>query len=183
MNNSRSNQCVFQIRSADDKNLNAKASSKKPSTTFTVFNHPPDFGSEFNQPGKTAKSVNGIAKANENPNIPMIGPIQLPCVPASTNNEPIIGPVHENDTNDNVNAMKKIPTNPPLFEASSALFTHELGRVISNAPKKDIAKITKSTKNPKFTQGFVAKAFKASAPKATETNIPKRTYMVIIETP
>src|SRR5437868_1196394 len=31
-------------RSALDKNLIAMASSRKPKTTFTEFNHPPDFG-------------------------------------------------------------------------------------------------------------------------------------------
>ncbi|MNR54689.1 hypothetical protein D3C85_1749210 [compost metagenome] len=56
-----------------DKNLKAKANSKKPKTTFTELSQPPDFGSEFIQPGKAAKSVNGKAIANENPNIPMMG--------------------------------------------------------------------------------------------------------------
>ena len=32
-----------------ERNLNANANSKNPKNTFTVFNHPPDFGKEFNQ--------------------------------------------------------------------------------------------------------------------------------------
>ncbi len=74
-NTSRSNQCSCNTKSAFDKNLNANANSKNPKTTLTVFNHPPDFGNQFNQPGKAANKANGIAKANEKPNIPTIGPI------------------------------------------------------------------------------------------------------------
>ncbi len=74
-NTSRSNQCNCNTKSAFDKNLNAKANSKNPNTTFTVFNQPPDLGKEFNQPGNAANNANGMAKANENPNIPTIGPI------------------------------------------------------------------------------------------------------------
>ena len=50
--------------SALDKNLKASANSKNPSTTFTLFNQPPDFGSVFNHAGKAANNPNGIAKAN-----------------------------------------------------------------------------------------------------------------------
>ena len=74
MNNSLSKRCVCITKSALDKNLNAKANSKKPSTTFTEFNQPPDLGIEFNHPGKAANSANGKAIANEKPNMPMIGP-------------------------------------------------------------------------------------------------------------
>ena len=58
-----------------DKNLNAKASSKKPKTTFTLFNQPPLFGKLFNQEGNRASIPKGNAKAKENPNIPIITPI------------------------------------------------------------------------------------------------------------
>ena len=75
INNSLSKRCVCITRSALDKNLNAKANSRKPRTTFTEFNQPPDLGSEFNQPGKAANNAKGKAMANEKPNIPMIGPI------------------------------------------------------------------------------------------------------------
>ena len=84
-----------------------------PRTTFTVFNHPPDFGNAFNQPGKAANNENGSAIAIENPNIPTIGAIP-PFEAASTNNVPTIGPVQENDTMAKAKAMKKIPIKPPL---------------------------------------------------------------------
>ena len=63
----------FFHKSAFDKNLKANANSKNPNTTLTVFNQPPDFGSEFSQPGKAANNANGRAIAKENPNIPIIG--------------------------------------------------------------------------------------------------------------
>ena len=94
-------------KSAFDANFKAKASSKKPKVTFTVFNQPPDCGKEFNQPGKAANKPNGKASAKAKPNIPQNGPEIL--VAASTNSVPIIGPVQENETNTKVKAMKKIP--------------------------------------------------------------------------
>jgi hypothetical protein len=63
---SLSNQCNCKTKSALDKNLNAKANSKNPSETFTVFNQPPDFGKEFIQPGNKANNLNGNAIAEEN---------------------------------------------------------------------------------------------------------------------
>src|SRR5690606_7907760 len=99
-------------KSALDKNLKAKANSKNPKETLTVFIQPPERGNEFNQPGNTANNINGKAKANENPNIPTTGaipPIETDC----TKIPPIIGPVQENDTIANANAIKKIPIIPP----------------------------------------------------------------------
>ena len=96
-NVSRSNQCKSNTKSAFDKNLNANASSKNPKTTFTVFNQPPDFGNEFNQPGNIANNVKGSAIAEEKPNILIIGAI--PPLPAAvTKAVPTIGPVQEKDT-------------------------------------------------------------------------------------
>ena len=40
-----------------DKNLNAKAISKNPKVTLTEFNQPPDWGKEFNQPGKAWSGI------------------------------------------------------------------------------------------------------------------------------
>jgi hypothetical protein len=96
-NISRSSKCHCFTKSAFDKNFNAKANSKNPKVTFTVFNQPPDCGMEFNQPGKAANNPNGNASAVENPSIATIGPIKPPCAD-STNTLPTIGPVHENDT-------------------------------------------------------------------------------------
>jgi hypothetical protein len=146
INISLSKRCVSITKSAFDKNLNARAISKNPNVTFTEFNHPPDCGNEFNHPGKAANYANGRAIANENPNIPIIGPI-IPPEAASTNNVPTIGPVQEKETRANVNAIKNIPINPPLSEALSDLFTQELGRVISNAPRKEAPNTISKTKN------------------------------------
>ena len=113
INTSRSNKCNCNTKSAFDKNLKAKANSKKPKTTLTVFNQPPDFGKEFNHPGNIAKSIKGKAKANEKPNIPITGAIP-PFEAASTNKVPTIGPVHEKETIAKAKAMNKIPIIPPL---------------------------------------------------------------------
>ena len=91
---SRSSKCNCNTKSALDKNLKAKANSKNPRTTFTVFNQPPDLGKEFNQPGNIANNIKGKAKAREKPNIPTTGAIP-PLEAASTNKVPTIGPVQE----------------------------------------------------------------------------------------
>jgi len=81
--------------------------------------------------------------------MPINGPIP-PIVADSTSKVPTIGPVHEKETSAKVNAIKNIPRNPPLLDAESALFTQVLGRVISNAPKNEIAKTTNRIKNNKL---------------------------------
>ena len=88
--------------------MNPRATSTNPNTTFTAFNQPPDFGRLLNFEGKKEKNPKGNATAIENPNIPMIGRNTDPRA-ASTNTVPTIGAVQENDTNTNVNAMKKAP--------------------------------------------------------------------------
>ena len=123
MNNSHLKIPQPRVKSTIDKNLKAKATSNKPKFTFTFSNQPPDLGKPFNHCGNNANKVNGKAKAIENPNMPMIGltfrsPIEGPTsVAACTSNVPIIGPVQENETKASVNAMKKIPANPPLPES------------------------------------------------------------------
>src|SRR6202012_4750901 len=148
------------------RNFNEKASSKKPKTTFTLFNHPPDFGSEFIADGNNANKVNGSANAVEKPSILTIGARRSPLVAASTNTEPMIGPVQENETTTRVEAMKKMPSKPPLSEFSSSLLANELGKVISNAPKNEIANVTSSKKKKKLNTPFVANAFRADGPNA-----------------
>ena len=114
------------------------ANSKKPRVTLIIFIQPPDLGIDFNQDGNNANNVNGKAKAMAKPNIPMAGATTLPVVDTCTKRKPIIGPVQENETNDNVNAIKKMLNNPPVVSAllSTALLHFE-GNVISNAPKKE----------------------------------------------
>ena len=53
---------TYAAKSATDRNLSAKASSRKAKTTFTVFSQPPERGSCFNIEGKKAKKLNGIDK-------------------------------------------------------------------------------------------------------------------------
>ena len=132
-NNSRSKKWPWTTKSALDKNLKASASSKNPRKTLTVFNHPPDLGSELSHPGNAANNPNGSASAKEKPNIPTKGPIP-PMVAASTRSVPTIGPVQEKETKASVNAMKNIPIKPPLSDAESALLIQEFGSVISKAP-------------------------------------------------
>ena len=173
-NVSLSNQCNCNTKSALDKNLNAKANSKNPKDTLTVFNQPPDFGSEFSHPGNIAKSIKGNANADENPNIPTIGAIP-PLEADSTKSVPTIGPVQEKDTIANAKAINNIPIIPPLSACLSTLFAHELGNIISKAPKNDEAKTTNKTKKMILNQTFVDSAFKASAPKIAVTARPKTT--------
>src|SRR5690606_2140372 len=112
-NTSRSRIPQWYARSTFDKNLKARASSRKPSDTFTVLSQPPDLGISFKNAGKRAKRIKGMARATEKPSIPMAGPRRAPVETASTNRKPIIGPVQEKDTNERVKAIKKMPTNPP----------------------------------------------------------------------
>ena len=175
MNTSRVNIPACTTKSAFDANFNANASSRNPSTTFTELSHPPDFGKEFNQPGNAANKPKGNAKAVENPNIPQKGPLIPPLTAASTSKVPMIGPVQENETNESVKAIKKIPINPPLSLFESILFTNREGRTISNAPRNEIAKITNNKKNARLNHILVDKAFSASDPKMVVTPNPKST--------
>src|SRR5690606_37674042 len=166
-------------KSAFEANLRANANSKNPKTTFTELSQPPDFGKEVNQPGKTANKPNGKAKARENTNLPQNGPNILPPLAACTKSVPMIGPVQENETNANVNAIKKMPINPPLSDFASILLTNELGNTISNAPRKEAAKTKSKAKNARLNHTLVDKECNAPAPKISVTPSPKPTYRVI----
>ena len=119
------------IKSAFDKNFNAKANSRNPRVTFKVFIHPPDLGILLINFGKNAKIEKGTPNANPKPSIPKVnsvGPLEFK-EPASR--EPKIGPVQENETIDNVKAIKNIPTTFLKLDEDSDLLAHELGREIS----------------------------------------------------
>ena len=124
----------FPTKSALERNLKAKANSKKPNTTFTVVIQPPDLGKEFNQAGNNANSAKGKASAKPNPVMPMVKlvatlPSASVVLPKSP---PKIGPVQEKETMAKVKAIKKIPKPPPTFEeAESILLAQELGKVNS----------------------------------------------------
>ena len=119
-------------KSAFERNLRARANSKNPKTTFTLFIQPPDFGSLFNRPGNAANRPKGKANAKPNPPIPTvncIAPADDDIVPAKR--DPNIGPVQENDTKASVRAMKNMPNIPPTPSAELALFVHDSGRANS----------------------------------------------------
>ncbi|CAI8363027.1 MAG: Uncharacterised protein [Bacteroidota bacterium] len=76
-----------------------------------MCNHPPDLGSLLSMFGKKDRNPNGNANAVPKPSIPAVSCMAPPsAVNEPTNKEPKIGPVHENDTNARVTAMKKMPT-------------------------------------------------------------------------
>ena len=87
----------------------------------------------------------------------------------------MIGPVQEKETNDSVNAIKKIPISPPLSLAESALLIIQLGNVISNAPKKEIANITKMIKKDRLKNALLERSLSASEPNVIVTNNPNAT--------
>ena len=132
INTSRFKRSQWATRSALDKNLKAKANSKNPRITLVVFNQPPELGIDFSQFGNKANKVKGSAKAIPKPVIPALNCIAPPfAVKEPANRDPKIGPVQENETIARVKAIKKIPINPPTFEAVSILSPQELGKVIS----------------------------------------------------
>ena len=147
--------------SAFDKNLIAKANSKKPIKTLNVFIHPPDFGSDFNAVGNTANKANGTPSAKPKPIIAELNckatadPEPEALSPVLANAAPKTGPVQEKDTRAKVNAIKNIPNTPPTSEAESTLFNNLLGRRISKYPKNDIANTVNTKKKIRFNQTFV----------------------------
>ena len=97
-------------RSALERNLNAKANSMNPNTTFTTSNQLPDLGNDFNKLGKRANKANGMP--NPSPKPENAGMIRFTFFKFPRTN-PKIGPVQEKDTIANVNAIKKIPIKLP----------------------------------------------------------------------
>ena len=167
--------CQPYAKSATLRNFNANANSRNANVTLKVFIHPPDLGNFFNTDGNIAKSENGNANANAKPNIPMAGAkIDLPA--ASTSKVPMIGPVQEKDTITSVKAINRMLKNPVvLLDLLLSAVDHELGKVISKAPKNDAANTTKIRKKMILTTAFVLNAFNADAPKIRVTNKPKPT--------
>ena len=88
----------------------------------------------------------------------------------------MIGPVQEKDTITNVNAISNMLRKPVvLLDLLLSAVDHELGKVISNAPKNDAANSTKIKKKMIFTTALVLSAFNADAPKISVTNKPNPT--------
>ena len=63
--------------------------------------------------------------------------------------------------------MKNTPASPFLSEPLSLLFTRDCGSVISNAPKKDAAKIMNTMKKMRFGSQCVESQLKMSAVTAS----------------
>ena len=145
------------IKSALDKNLNANANSINPKITLTLLNHIPDLGKTFNELGEIARNVKGNARETPKPSIPNVKSKAPDCdVILPTKSEPKIGPVQENETKHNVNAIKNVEIIPvEIFDALSILFVHEFGNVISNKPNNDNANNMNTKKNKKFNIGLV----------------------------
>ena len=140
-----------------------------------VFIQPPDLGNFLSTDGNIAKSENGNANAIAKPNIPIVGAKRdLPA--ASTSRVPMIGPVQEKDTITRVNAINRMLKKPVVLpDLLLRAVDHELGKVISKAPKNDAAKSTKIRKNMILTTALVLNALRAEAPKIRVTNKPNPT--------
>ena len=146
----------------------------KPSTTLRMFIQPPDLGADFSHEGKRANSVNGSARANAKPSMPMAGPQKLPLVAKSTSRKPMMGPVHENDTSARVKAIRKMDSRPlVLLALLSTALDHLLGSLISNMPKNDSAKTTSSRHRKILNTALVESAFRALGPKMAVTMRPR----------
>ena len=148
-----------------ERNLRERANSRNAITTFTELSHPPLFGSPWSMLGNMAKMEKGRAKAKAKPNIPNAGPRYCPIEAACTRSVPMMGPVHENETSTNVNAMKKRLTKPVVESLLlSILLVHLEGRTNSNAPKKDTAKSTNRAKKIRLKTALVASSFSLLPP-------------------
>ncbi len=89
----------------------------------------------------------------------MIGSQISPCV-LFIRIVPTIGPVQEKETSTRVRAIKKTPKRPPFSDLASALFTKDVGITISNAPKKEAAKIINIIKKSRLGIQCVASQLK-----------------------
>src|SRR5580692_5873868 len=133
-------------RSAFDRYFNARASSTKPNTIFTVFIHPPLLGRDWSQLGKRAKRAKGRPSARPKPDMATVSCTAPPFWPrAPTSRVPRMGPVHEKETMASVSAIKKIPPMRPILDLESTELETLLGRVISKRPKKESANTRKIT--------------------------------------
>ena len=117
--------------------------------------------------GKSARTVNGRAKATEKANIVMMGCQKLPPDMELIRTLPTMGPVQEKETSTRVSAMKKMPPRPPLSDLVSVLFTSLLGIVMSNAPKNEAANIMNTMKKMIFGSQCVASQLNMSAVTAS----------------
>ena len=96
----------------------------------------------------------------------------------------MIGPVHENDTNVRVKAMRKMLSSPLVFsDFMSILLLHDDGSVISNAPKNEAANTMSSRQKKILNMALVERALRALAPKSSVTASPSTTYITTMDIP
>ncbi len=81
-----------------------------------------------------------------------------------------MGPVQEKETITSVNAMKKMPDNPPFPAFWSALLAQLLGRFSSKAPKKEMAKTINMAKNKILVIAEVEMVYNTVSPKIKVSN-------------
>jgi len=103
----------------------------------------------------------------------MVGLITSP-VAASTRRAPTIGPVQENETITVVRPIKNAASKPPLSTRASAPATSLSGRIISKAPRKDIANTRNRAKNRIFGIQWVLRVFAKPAPALVRDTINPR---------
>ena len=119
-------------------------------------------GSFFNSEGKSARTVNGRAKATLNASMVTIGVQNSPCV-LLISTVPTIGPVQLKLTSTRVSARKKMPPRPLRSLFLSALLVQLDGSVISKAPKKLAAKTMNTRKKMRLGSQWVDSQLKMSA--------------------
>ena len=96
----------------------------------------------------------------------------------------MIGPVHENDTNARVNAMRKMLRIPVVLLAfASTLFVHDDGNLISKPPRNDAPKTSNIRKKKTLKNAFVASWLSAAGPKSNVTARPSNRYITTIDAP
>ncbi len=164
--------------------MSEKASSTKPSTTLIWSIQAPLRGLFFISDGNMAKSENGTASASAKPNMPTAGATQSPDVTVCTKSRPMMGAVHENETSTSVNAMRKMDTKPLVLVAFvSTLLAQLSGSLISNHPKKLMAKTTSRRKRNTLNTALVASELSVLGPKTAVTPMPSNRKMTMIDTP
>ena len=101
--------------------------------------------------------------------MPTVG-LRTSPLAASTSRAPTMGPVHEKEIITVVNPMKNEAKAPPLSTFESAFVTQLFGRIILNAPKKEIANIINNAKNIKLGIQCVLKVFAKTRSGAGKRN-------------
>ena len=88
----------------------------------------------------------------------------------------MMGPVHENETSESVNAMRKMLNRPVVFSALlSTAAPQDEGSVISKPPKKLAAKTRSIRKKRMLNTALVERSLSALAPNMVVMMRPRAT--------